>query len=93
MHHTSKPFKTRFPPLHSGPDLSTQAYQYDAVCNGFEIASGSIRNQSPELMQNLLELLCERVRQGKPVLFSSLTDDPSASGVATFIEERLCARV
>jgi aspartyl-tRNA synthetase len=30
--------------------LSIKAYQYDAVCNGFEIASGSIRNQEPETM-------------------------------------------
>jgi aspartyl-tRNA synthetase len=30
--------------------LAIKAYQYDAVCNGFEIASGSIRNQEPETM-------------------------------------------
>ncbi|HKR91784.1 aspartate--tRNA ligase [Novosphingobium sp.] len=30
--------------------LDIKAYQYDLVCNGYEIASGSIRNQSPELM-------------------------------------------
>lgn len=35
--------------------LSLKAYQYDAVCNGFEIASGSIRNQSPELMVKAFE--------------------------------------
>ncbi len=32
----------------------------------------------------------ERVREGRPVLFSSLTDDPTAAGVAAFIEEQLC---
>jgi aspartyl-tRNA synthetase len=30
--------------------LTIKAYQYDAVCNGYEIASGSIRNQEPETM-------------------------------------------
>jgi aspartyl-tRNA synthetase len=30
--------------------LTIKAYQYDAVCNGFEIASGSIRNNEPETM-------------------------------------------
>ena len=36
--------------LESQDPLTLKAYQYDLVCNGFEIASGSIRNQSPELM-------------------------------------------
>ncbi|WP_312489189.1 aspartate--tRNA ligase [Sphingomonas sp.] len=36
--------------LNSADPLSLKAYQYDLVCNGFEIASGSIRNQSPDLM-------------------------------------------
>jgi aspartyl-tRNA synthetase len=30
--------------------LTIKAFQYDAVCNGYEIASGSIRNQEPETM-------------------------------------------
>ncbi|MDX3928737.1 MAG: aspartate--tRNA ligase [Shinella sp.] len=36
--------------------LSIKAYQYDMVCNGFEIASGSIRNQLPEVMVKAFEL-------------------------------------
>ncbi|MBE7185172.1 MAG: aspartate--tRNA ligase [Methylobacterium mesophilicum] len=36
--------------LNGSDPLGIKAYQYDMVCNGFEIASGSIRNQSPELM-------------------------------------------
>ncbi|MEN3618824.1 aspartate--tRNA ligase [Brucella melitensis] len=32
-----------------------KAYQYDLVCNGFEIASGSIRNQLPEVMVKAFE--------------------------------------
>ena len=35
--------------------LTIKAYQYDLVCNGYEIASGSIRNQSPELMVKAFE--------------------------------------
>ncbi len=30
--------------------LALRAYQYDIVCNGFEIASGGIRNHEPETM-------------------------------------------
>lgn len=36
--------------LQNQDPLSLKAYQYDLVCNGFEIASGSIRNQLPEVM-------------------------------------------
>jgi aspartyl-tRNA synthetase len=36
--------------------LTIKAFQYDLVCNGYEIASGSIRNQSPELMVKAFEL-------------------------------------
>lgn len=37
--------------------LTIKAFQYDLVCNGFEIASGSIRNQSPETMVKAFELV------------------------------------
>ena len=43
--------------LETQDPLGIKAYQYDAVCNGFEIASGSIRNQSPELMVKAFELV------------------------------------
>jgi aspartyl-tRNA synthetase len=36
--------------------LKIKAYQYDMVCNGYEIASGSIRNQLPETMVKAFEL-------------------------------------
>ena len=42
--------------LKAAEPLSIKAYQYDAVCNGFEIASGSIRNQEPETMVAAFEL-------------------------------------
>ena len=43
--------------LESGDPLAIKAFQYDLVCNGFEIASGSIRNQSPDLMVKAFELV------------------------------------
>lgn len=42
--------------LNTQDPLSLKAYQYDLVCNGFEIASGSIRNQLPEVMVKAFEL-------------------------------------
>ena len=36
--------------LQNQDPLTIKAFQYDAVCNGFELASGSIRNQEPETM-------------------------------------------
>ena len=36
--------------LEGADPLTIKAYQYDMVCNGFEIASGGIRNHIPELM-------------------------------------------
>ena len=35
--------------------LSILAYQYDLVCNGFELSSGAIRNHLPELMYKVFE--------------------------------------
>lgn len=32
------------------------AYQYDIVCNGFELTSGAIRNHSPEIMYKAFEI-------------------------------------
>jgi aspartyl-tRNA synthetase len=41
--------------LENQDPLTIKAFQYDMVCNGFEIASGSIRNQSPDLMVKAFE--------------------------------------
>ncbi|WP_086616785.1 aspartate--tRNA ligase [Erythrobacter tepidarius] len=37
--------------------LTIKAYQYDLVCNGYEIASGSIRNHKPEIMVKAFEIV------------------------------------
>ena len=42
--------------LNSQDPLTIKAFQYDMVCNGYEIASGSIRNHSPETMVKAFEL-------------------------------------
>ncbi|MDE2411507.1 MAG: aspartate--tRNA ligase, partial [Sphingomonadales bacterium] len=42
--------------LESQDPLTINAYQYDMVCNGYELASGSIRNQHPDLMVKAFEL-------------------------------------
>jgi aspartyl-tRNA synthetase len=42
--------------LNTKDPLTIKAYQYDMVCNGFEIASGSIRNHSPETMVRAFEI-------------------------------------
>ena len=43
--------------LNNQDPLTINAYQYDMVCNGYEIASGSIRNQHPDLMVKAFELV------------------------------------
>ena len=42
--------------LETQDPLTIKAYQYDMVCNGYELASGSIRNQHPDLMVKAFEL-------------------------------------
>ncbi len=36
--------------------LGILAYQYDVVCNGYEVASGAVRNHDPELMVKAFEI-------------------------------------
>ena len=43
--------------LNSADPLTIKAFQYDLVCNGYEIASGSIRNQDPATMVRAFELV------------------------------------
>ena len=37
--------------LENKDPLAVYAFQYDCVCNGFELASGAIRNHKPEIME------------------------------------------
>jgi aspartyl-tRNA synthetase len=42
--------------LNNQDPLTIRAQQYDCVCNGYEIASGGIRNHSPEVMVKAFEI-------------------------------------
>ena len=42
--------------LNNKNPLEILAYQYDLVCNGYEMASGAVRNHSPEIMVKAFEI-------------------------------------
>lgn len=42
--------------LNKQDPLSIYAYQYDVVCNGYELSSGAIRNHEPEIMYRAFEI-------------------------------------
>ena len=42
--------------LETQDPLDILAYQYDVVCNGYEMASGAVRNHDPELMVKAFEI-------------------------------------
>ncbi|MCK4635990.1 MAG: aspartate--tRNA ligase [Candidatus Moranbacteria bacterium] len=42
--------------LETKDPLDILAYQYDFVCNGFELTSGAIRNHKPEIMYKAFEI-------------------------------------
>ena len=42
--------------LQNKDPLEILAYQYDVVCNGYEMASGAVRNHNPEIMVKAFEI-------------------------------------
>ena len=42
--------------LENKDPLDILAYQYDLVCNGYEMASGAVRNHDPKLMVKAFEI-------------------------------------
>ncbi|HEX4098674.1 MAG TPA: amino acid--tRNA ligase-related protein, partial [Caulobacteraceae bacterium] len=42
--------------LNNNDPLEILAYQYDIVCNGYELCSGAIRNHRPEIMMRAFEI-------------------------------------
>ena len=43
--------------LNNKNPFEIEAYQYDFVCNGYEMASGGVRNHSPEVLKKAFELV------------------------------------
>ncbi|MDR2526927.1 MAG: aspartate--tRNA ligase [Rickettsiales bacterium] len=43
--------------LNTTDPYSILAYQYDLVCNGYEITSGAVRNHKPEIMYKAFEMV------------------------------------
>jgi aspartyl-tRNA synthetase len=42
--------------LETQDPLTIKAYQYDSVCNGYELSSGGIRNHRPDIMRKAFEV-------------------------------------
>ena len=42
--------------LNTQEPLDVLAYQYDIVCNGYELCSGAVRNHRPEIMLRAFEI-------------------------------------
>ncbi len=42
--------------LNTQDPLTIKAFQYDIVCNGYELSSGAIRNHNPEIMYRAFEI-------------------------------------
>ena len=57
--------------LNGQDPLTIKAYQYDMVCNGFEIASGGIRNHLPETMVKAFEMVGLTARRSRSVSAAS----------------------
>lgn len=66
--------------------LEIYAYQYDLVCNGYEIASGAVRNHNPEIMVKAFEIAgypAEEVEKRFGALFNAFQyGAPAHAGAA-----------
>ena len=60
--------------LNTKDPLDIYAYQYDLVCNGYELASGAVRNHDVEIMERAFEIAGytrEHVEAKFPALFNA----------------------
>ena len=69
------------------------AYQYDVGCNGYELASGGVRNHSPEILKKAFELAGydeEVVKSKFPSLYTAFSyGAPPHAGMAPGIDRIL----
>ncbi len=79
--------------LNSDDPFSIKAYQYDFVCNGFEMASGGVRNHSREILKKAFELAGydeEVVKSKFPSLYEAFRfGAPPHAGMAPGIDRIL----
>ncbi len=70
--------------------LAINANQYDLVCNGYETASGAVRNHDPEIMVKAFEMVGlgeENVKAKFPAMYNAFTyGAPPHAGAAPGID-------
>ena len=79
--------------LNNKNPLDILAYQYDFVCNGYEMASGGVRNHSPEVLRRAFEIAGydeEVVKSKFPSLYTAFNyGAPPHAGMAPGIDRIL----
>ena len=73
--------------------LSITAFQYDLVCNGYETASGAVRNHDPEIMVEAFRLVRlgeEDVKAKFPAMYNAFTyGAPPHAGAAPGVDRMI----
>lgn len=76
--------------LNNKNPFEIEAFQYDFVCNGYEMASGGVRNHSPEILKKAFELVGyneDVVRSKFPSLYEAFKyGAPPHAGMAPGID-------
>lgn len=76
--------------LNNKNPFEIEAFQYDFVCNGYEMASGGVRNHSPEILKKAFELVDygeDIVRSKFPSLYEAFKyGAPPHAGMAPGID-------
>lgn len=74
------------------PDASIEdivSYQYDIVCNGYELSSGAVRNHDLALVKKMFQLIdldCENIEEAFPVYKAFKHGIPPHAGAAPGID-------